>query len=186
MHWYIGTTQQHYPKMYEEFSEMKKFMDDTAFLKGALLQTTITPMLVNSRIRHIADGAISFFGSRLSASDPRKRALGVSWADERQGGKRRFALSGPPPPKFSLPQQAPQQAPQQTPQQTLQSRNGLDIDALLREGGLQGSAEGASPEEPRNVVPQAVATGSALKPKKQVAKPVGGKEKKDGVAVSVV
>jgi hypothetical protein len=179
MHWYIGTTQQHYPKMYENFGDMNRFMDDTVFLKGALLQTTITPMLLNSRMQvRAGPGAFSFVGSRLSV-DPRKRALGVTWADERGGGKRRFALSGPPPPKISLPQQTPQ--PEPTP-----SRNGLDIDALLREGGLQGSTESTVLEEPRNVVPQAVATGSALKPKKQVAKPVGGKEKKDGVAVSVV
>lgn len=48
MHWFIGSTQQHYPKMYESVSDMSYFLDDRVFLKGSLLETTITPMLRNA------------------------------------------------------------------------------------------------------------------------------------------
>jgi len=47
IHWFIGTTQQQYPKLYETAEEMSCFLDDRVFLKGSLLETTITPMLRN-------------------------------------------------------------------------------------------------------------------------------------------
>lgn len=160
-HWYIGTTQQHYPQM-KSIGEMGRFLKDDVFMTGGLLQTTISPRLMHYRDNHQAfirqlDTAVNVGDIRVLRTEfagGRKRpfeigASGASLGANSEAPRRRFAL---PPPK------------------TL---------------GTKESEEEPAPkhEEPKREKLDSLIPENITKPKKQVARPLAGKK---AVAVSMV